>query len=269
MVLRVHGLTLPFTRAAEISLVAHFFNSFFLGSTGGDLMKAYYAARETHHKKTEAVVTVFVDRLVGLWAMLLFAGIMMLLNLKLLTDPMLRLPILIVLGMLLGCTALVLLALYGGVSRQWSGARDWLRRLPKGEWLEQLLEACRQFGRERFFVSRALLISMLLNAVTVFQFMILAWGLHIRIPPLSLFLVVPTIICIASLPITPSGLGVRENLFVIMLAAAPISVHATPALSLSLLAYAGTLVWSIMGGILYLMFKERHHLKEEELVQAP
>jgi len=266
MVLRVHGLALPFTRAAEISLVAHFFNSFFLGSTGGDLMKAYYAARETHHKKTEAVVTVFVDRLVGLWAMLLFAGIMMLPNWKLLGDPMLRLPILIVLGMLLGCTALVLLALYGGVSRQWSGARDWLRRLPKGEWLEQLLEACRQFGRERFFVSRALLISMGLNAVTVFQFMVLAWGLHIRIPLLSLFLIVPTIICIASLPITPSGLGVRENLFVIMLAAAPIGVHATQALSLSLLAYAGTLVWSVIGGIVYLMFKERHHLKEEDLV---
>ena len=267
MVLRVHGLALPFSRAAEISLVAHFFNSFFLGSTGGDLMKAYYAARETRHKKTEAVVTVFVDRLVGLWAMLLFAGIMMLPNWRLLTsDRMLRLPILIVLSMLVGCSVVVAVAFYGGVSRKWSGARDWLRKLPKGQWLEQLLEACREFGREKFFVSRALVISMALNAVTVVQFMVLASGLGLRIQPIHLFVIVPTIICIASLPITPSGLGVRENLFVIMLAAAPIAVHATPALSLSLLAYAGTLVWSVVGGIVYLMFKERHHLKEDELV---
>ncbi len=270
MVLRVHGLALPFSRAAEISLVAHFFNSFFLGSTGGDLMKAYYAARETHHKKTEAVVTVFVDRLVGLWAMLLFAGIMMLPNWSLLSsDRMLRLPILIVLCMLLACTFLVTLAFYGGVSRRWTGARDWLKRLPKGERLEQSLEACRQFGREKSFVLRALGISMLLNAVTVFQFMVLADGLKLHVSLLQLFVIVPTIICIASLPITPSGLGVRENLFVIMLAAAPIAVQATPALSLSLLAYAGTLGWSLAGGIVYLMFKERHHLKEEELVQAP
>ena len=270
MVLRVHGIALPFARAAEISVVAHFFNSFFLGSTGGDLMKAYYAARETQHKKTEAVVTVFVDRLVGLWAMLLFAGIMMLPNWKLLTsDRMLRLPIGVVLCMLLGCSALVLLAFYGGVSRRWAGARDWLRRLPKGEWLEQLLEACREFGREKFFVSRALVISMALNAVTVFQFMVLASGLGLKIPPVNMFVIVPTIICIASLPITPSGLGVRENLFVLMLAATPINVHATPALSLSLLAYAGTLVWSVVGGIVYLLFRERHHLKEEELVQPP
>ena len=270
MVLRVHGIVLPFTRAVEISLVAHFFNSFFLGSTGGDLMKAYYAARETHHKKTEAVVTVFVDRLVGLWAMLLFAGIMMLPNRALLSsDPLLRFPIIIVLCMLLGSSALVLLAFYGGVSRGWSGARDWLRRLPKGEWLEQLLEACREFGRERFFVSRGLFISMALNVVTVLQFMVLASGLGLRIPPITMFLIVPTIICIASLPITPSGLGVRENLFVQMLAAAPINVHATDALSLSLLAYAGTLVWSLVGGIVYLLFKERHHLKEKELIQVP
>lgn len=270
MVLRVHGITLAFGRAAEISLVAHFFNSFFLGSTGGDLMKAYYAARETHHKKTEAVITVFVDRLVGLWAMLLFAGIMMIPNWWLLTsDRMLRLPIAVVLCMLLGCTGLVLLAFYGGVSRRWSGAREWLRRLPRGEWLEQLLEACREFGRERFFVSRALVISMALNAVTVVQFWVLAQGLKLHVPAQSLLVIVPVIICIASLPITPSGLGVRENLFVIMLAAGPNAVHATPALSLSLLAYAGTLVWSLIGGIVYLMFKERHHLKEEELIQAP
>src|SRR5207247_3172917 len=78
MVLHVHGIHLSLGRAMEISLVAHFFNSFLLGSTGGDLLKAYYAARETHHKKTEAVVTVAVDRLLGLLAMLVFACAMML-----------------------------------------------------------------------------------------------------------------------------------------------------------------------------------------------
>ena len=65
IVLAAQGLHLPLGRATRISFVAQFFNSFLLGSTGGDLIKAYYAARETHHKKTEAVTTVFVDRLVG------------------------------------------------------------------------------------------------------------------------------------------------------------------------------------------------------------
>ncbi len=266
MVLRVHGLKLSWGRAGEISFVAHFFNSFLLGSTGGDLMKAYYAARETHHKKTEAVVTVFVDRLLGLWAMLLFAALMMLPNAALLFEHWrLRMLALFILAMLAGCTVVLGLAFWGGVSRHWTGARDWLRRLPKGEWLEQLLEACRQFGREPYFVSRTLGISMLLNALCVVQVLVLSWGLHLNISPVALGVIVPMIICISALPITPSGLGVRENLFVIMLAVPAIQVPDTKALSLSLLAYACSLLWSLAGGVVYSMFKERHHLREAEL----
>ena len=76
IVLDVQGLRLSFGRAAGISLVAHFFNSFLLGSTGGDLLKAYFAASETSQRKAEAVTTVVVDRLLGLFAMLLFCSVM-------------------------------------------------------------------------------------------------------------------------------------------------------------------------------------------------
>jgi glycosyltransferase 2 family protein len=269
MVLRVHGLDLPWTRAGEISLVAHFFNSFLLGSTGGDLMKAYYAARETHHKKTEAVMTVFADRLIGLWAMLLFAGVMMALNLSFLEQHgRLRAVALAVLAMLAACTLLAFLAFHGGVSKGWGGARAWLRRLPKGEWLERSLESCREFGRQPFFLTRTLGVSMALNTFCVLQVMVLCWGLQIKVPPLVLFLIVPIIICISAIPITPSGLGVRENLFVFLLADPTLQVPPTLALAVSLLAYGGSLFWSIVGGIVYVTFRERHHLSEAELQQG-
>ena len=80
LVLAVQGLHLSLGRATGISLVAHFFNSFLLGSTGGDLLKAYFAAAETAQKKAEAVTTVVVDRLLGLFAMLLFVSLMALAN---------------------------------------------------------------------------------------------------------------------------------------------------------------------------------------------
>ncbi len=266
MVLRVQGFDLSWSRTAEISFVAHFFNSFLLGSTGGDLMKAYYAARETHHKKTEAVVTVFVDRLLGLWAMLLFAGFMMLPNLTLLfSHSQFRSLALLILAMLAACSVVVVVAFWGGVSRGWSGARNWLRRLPKGEWVERSLDSCRKFGREPFFVTRTLGVSMILNAICVLQVLVLSRGLGLTIPPVVLFVAVPMIICISALPITPSGLGVRENLFVFMLAESSLGVPDTAALSLSLLAYAGSLFWSLVGGLVYSMFKERHHLAKEEL----
>jgi len=44
--------------------------------------------------------------------------------------------------------------------------------------------------------------------------------------------------------------------------------QATRSLSLSLLAYAGFLFWSIIGGVVYVMFKGKHHLAEAELTAA-
>jgi len=264
MALQVQGLNLSWGRAVEISLVAHFFNSVLLGSNGGDVIKAWYAARETHHKKTEAVLTVVVDRLIGLWAMLLFACAMMFLNARLLLDnAWLRLLAMVVFAMMLAGSVVLGTAFWGGVSKRWSGARAWLRRLPKGAWLETTLDSCRLFGHTQFFVTRSLGVSMLLNAACVVQFLILAQGMNLSISPAVMFVTVPVVICISALPVTPNGLGLRENVFVQILGV--IGVDPTAALSLSLLAYAGSLFWSFVGGGVYLALKEKHHLAESEL----
>jgi len=263
MVLRVQGLGLPFGRAFVISLIAQFFNAFLLGSTGGDLIKAYYAARETHHKKTEAVVTVLADRLIGLLSMLLFAGLMMLVNLKYLTaHPELTAVAGVVAAMLVGCTGVVLVSFWGGMSRLWPASREWLRRLPKAGRLEEALEAFRHFGRDGHFLRRAFGASALLNLACVLQVMALGRGLGIEVPWMIWLVIVPSIICISALPITPSGLGVRENLYVLTLAGPGLQVPATQALAVSLLAYFGFLLWSLVGGAVYVLVRRRHHLDE-------
>ncbi|MBI2946917.1 MAG: flippase-like domain-containing protein [Verrucomicrobia bacterium] len=263
LVLHLQGLNLSFGRAAEISWVAHFFNSFLLGSTGGDLLKAYYAARETHHKKAEAVTTVFIDRLVGLFAMLLFACLMIGANLSLVRG---NAPLRVLAGfiglMMLGCATAVGLSLWGGVSRWWPRARHWLRQRPKGELFERGLDAAHLLGKNPFLLVRVFLLSMALNVFCVLQVMALAWGLGLTIPARALFVIVPAIVCISAMPISPSGLGVRENLYVLALGVPEIKVDATAALALSLLAYAGSLLWSILGGIVYVVRKDRDRLAE-------
>jgi len=261
IVLRVAGLNLGFRRTTEISFIAQFFNSFLLGSTGGDLFKAYYAARETRHKKIEAVVTVYVDRLIGLFAMLSAAGLMILPNRDLLFSER---PLAAVTGltllMLLGCSIVVGLSFWGGISRRLPGARAWLRRLPQGELIERSLEACRLFGRKPGLLARLFLISLGVNLLCVLQMMLLAWGMGLRIPPVPMLVIVPMIICISALPVTPSGLGVRENLYVLMLGAPAIAVGPTQALSLSLLAFACSLFWSVVGSAVYIGLKDSRHL---------
>lgn len=266
--LRVQGLDLPFRRALNISYIAQFFTAFMLGSAGGDLIKAYYAARETHHKKTEAVTTVFVDRVIGLWAMLFFAGVMMFPNAQLLLRHRgLDVVVLLILGMLGASTVLLILAFWGGVTRHFPHARVWLRKIPKGELLERSLDSCRQFGQHWPFILKATSLSLFINLVMVLHWVVLAAGLHLEISSTTLLLIVPAVSCISAMPLTPGGIGVRENLVVRMLE--PMGISATSALSLSLLAYATVLFWSFVGGLVYLGLKDREHLAEVRCETAP
>jgi len=263
LALREQGLNLPFARALEISLIAHFFNSFLLGSTGGDLLKAFYAARETHHKKTEAVTTVFVDRLIGLFSMLLFAVAFAAPQIGAIrAHEFTGLVFLTVLGMLGACGVLVYAAFWGRGSGGESWVGGWLRRLPRGEYLERSLLSCRIYGGRPLFLVQSLALSMALNLFCVLQFHAISQGLGLSIPLGLLLFLAPAIICISALPITPNGLGVREHLFVGALSAAAVGISAKAALSLSLLAYSGSLIWSVIGGVVYVNLKESRHLDE-------
>lgn len=263
IVLRAQSLSLSFMRIAEISLVAQFFNSFLLGSTGGDLFKAYYAARETHHKKTEAVVTVVIDRLLGLFSMLLFACVLILPNLALVTSyKKFGAVAAVVFAMLIACGAIVMFSFRAGVSRRFPQARQLLRRLPKGDSIERAIDAARLFSQQPFFLSQTLGLSMILNAICVLQVWLLARGLGLTVPILPLSMIVPMVTCLSALPVSISGLGTRETLFVLMLSVPEINVPETAALSISLLTFAGGLFWSVIGGIVYLTRKKRDHLED-------
>jgi hypothetical protein len=110
---------------------------------------------------------------------------------------------------------------------------------------------------------------MVLNAACVLQVLSLAGGLDLRVTATALFAIVPIVICISALPITPSGLGLRENLYVLLLSTPPIAIDATQALSLSLLAYGGSLIWSLVGGAVYVTFRRTHQLQEVARNEQP
>ena len=264
IILKVHGLNLPLKRTTQISLIGHFFNSFLLGSVGGDLLKSYYVARETHHKKTEAVVTVAVDRIIGLISMLLLACVMLRPSRELLAvmNPKLKPVIWLVLAMTGGCAVFIFLSFWGGVTKGVPKARLWLRKLPKGEMVERSIEAFREFGRDKTFFLRVLPVSMLANLVCIAHFLTLIWGFHLSAPVLAIAAIVPIVTCISTLPITPSGLGVRENLYVWFLATQGIDIPYAQALLISLIGFGTSLVWSVMGGFVYISVRDREHLGE-------
>lgn len=68
--LRIQNIPLRLRDAFRLTYIGFFYNAFMPGATGGDVLKAYFVTRITHHK-AEAVTTVFLDRIIGMVAMAL------------------------------------------------------------------------------------------------------------------------------------------------------------------------------------------------------
>ena len=78
LLLGVQGIHLGWWRTFRVYLIGAFFNLFLLGATGGDIVKIYYAMRETSSKKTAALLSVLVDRMVGMLALVAITAVLVL-----------------------------------------------------------------------------------------------------------------------------------------------------------------------------------------------
>jgi uncharacterized protein (TIRG00374 family) len=81
LLLRSQRIFIDFWAAVRLYLLGWFYNNFMPGSVGGDLLRAWYVTKHTP-KKFEAVLSVFVDRVIGLLSTLAIAVFFYLLFLR-------------------------------------------------------------------------------------------------------------------------------------------------------------------------------------------
>src|SRR5262249_25697553 len=72
---RAVDLPLSAVDAVRFGLVGFFYNTFLPGSVGGDIIKAAALARE-QSRRTVAVATVLMDRVIALWGLVWFVAIL-------------------------------------------------------------------------------------------------------------------------------------------------------------------------------------------------
>ncbi len=68
------NVTLPFFDTLKLTMIGMSFNSFMPGAVGGDFVKAYYVCRKTSASKTPTLLSILLDRIIGLYVILLMAG---------------------------------------------------------------------------------------------------------------------------------------------------------------------------------------------------
>ncbi len=256
-ILRVQGLNLGWGRTSGIFFIGAFFNTFMLGATGGDISKAYYVARETKHKQAEAVATVIVDRVIGLLALLVFCTVFLTINASYLlreADAGLRGAAFAVILLMVGAVASVAMSLS-------TKLREWLLKwLPPRfqEVLRRAAEAYQGYIHHPGVVAQTFGLSLGVHTCTTLISVLLAFGMGlVDVSVGKFFLILPLINFLAAMPVSLMGLGVREALYEKLLG--PLGLELHEAVVLSLLFFVTTLLWNLVGGVIFLLWREREH----------
>ncbi len=266
LVLKAQRLQIPGREVFRIFFVGQFFNLFMIGATGGDLVKAFLAARTAGSRKTEAVSSVLIDRIIGLTALAFLAGVMVLLRAgTFFDDPSLR-PIGI---FILAFAGLMLLAVvapfsrYGTKNPRFAG-RDMLpapgRRL--AAILRRAYEAWIVCRRNPALLCQTFALSLVNHLLAVAACIAFGRALRLHLGIIDYLTYIPVIGVFGAIPLTPGGLGLREGAAVILLA--PAGVARPEAVLLSLLLYAGLTVWSLFGGLWFVRSTSRGRREREK-----
>jgi len=224
-------------------VVGVFFNNFLPSTIGGDVYRAYDSWK-LGQSKSSAVAVVFVDRFLGLFALMLFA-LVALSDRSALTQDFPALLGWVILGTV-GMTAFLWLIF---APPRWLPALIARVRLPAGGKIKRVVEAFLAFEGERRALAQALVLSLLLQANVVLHYYLISESLGLEVPLSSFFLIIPLAIVIMMVPVSVNGIGVREGVFVLFFA--PFGVAAAEAIAFSWLAYGMTVVQGVLGGVLY------------------
>lgn len=239
-VLAAYGVHLPLRDATRVSMIGLFFNNFLPSSIGGDVMKAHCAGRLSR-RGAESYLAVLADRLLGLIAMAALA------TLVILSYRGLHLHRGVLLAGAVGLAGATwalwhLPRLLAAASERW---RWLLRRLPAVQRLPALMRSA-SFTTGR--VATVLLLSMVIQLLSILAVFVLARGLALAVPLGLLILIMPLIWLVSLLP-SLNGLGLREGAFVYFLG--HLAGH-DGAFALSMLWLAVMTAVSLLGGLAYL-----------------
>jgi glycosyltransferase 2 family protein len=212
LLLRAQHLTFPFRAVLTSYMVASFFNNFLPSNIGGDVIRIGDTAKQAG-SKTLATTIVLVDRGIGLLGLVFVAalGSTMAARVSEKFGPVGPGILWMLLG---GAIAVATVAVL--MPQTVAGALRPLRALHQ-EWVEEridrLTSALSKFRDAPWSLVSGFFGAVVVQALFVGFYFMIATSLHLPIPLAHLAIVVPLSLIVQMLPISLGGLGVREATF--------------------------------------------------------
>lgn len=251
--LAVQAVKLTIWQAIKLSYAGNFFNFAMPGTVGGDLVKAYYITRFTHHK-TEAVTSVFLDRVIGLLGLTILGAVVFVFSLGRvewdaeLFGTLATIFFFVAAGLVVG-TILV----FSRRVRRLLRLSEIAARLPAGQHLLRIGRATVAMRSHKTLVGASIVNTIILQAFVVVSAFVMARSLGMRGQPELYFVCVPIGFLIAAIPISPpQAFGVMEWAYVLCFTRDGLNTP-SQAVAFALALRLTQLVWALPGVLVPLL----------------
>lgn len=246
-----------FGRAFATLLMGIFYSMFLPTIVGTDIGRMYELSREEETNNAKVVSTVLLDRLVGLITIAILGAVALVIGYSYTRGDS---------SIVLFTTGVLVVLVVGWMlffNRKFMQRLEMVFRLPVVNRLEsswrELYEALYHLHNQPRLLVSALAVSLLFEVVEVVSVIFAATALDIQVQPTYFFIFMPIIWLVTVLPISISGLGLREGAFAFFLT--QVGVPASDAVVVSLIYYSYSVVVGVMGGFTLLRFAVADYLQ--------
>ncbi|MEI7835561.1 MAG: lysylphosphatidylglycerol synthase transmembrane domain-containing protein [Planctomycetota bacterium] len=230
--------------ALRLTFLGMFFNIVVPGTVGGDLVKAYYAARHAQAKGS-VLVSVIIDRALGLLMLTILAGVM--LGVLALASPGATTDLRqagLAVGVIAAVVTVGMLVLFSGRLRRFLHLQKLTQRLPIANKLRAMGQAIRTYRSHPGGLALAAGASLVSQALWITGLALLGASLGLtQVRWYEYFLYIPLIYTIGAIPLTPGGIGFLEKLFLVFF----VTADPSQVLALALLARLLPILLSLPG----------------------
>lgn len=213
VLLSPHGFSLSLYMSIRLTLMGAFFTTVIPGSTGGDLVRMYYASSGNAGRRMEIATILLLDRAVGLvslllWPILCYPFFMETLNEVWMLESLLAVAAFLVTSMLLATGFCLHFPVF---SRR--VATRVTRRIPFGFYAMRMYETVDVYRDHVRTLVTALVISIFAHGFMIGAFLVLVEINNTGGADAIITLLIPVAFVANVLPLTPGGLGVGEFAF--------------------------------------------------------
>ncbi|MBL7544213.1 MAG: flippase-like domain-containing protein [Bdellovibrionaceae bacterium] len=199
----------------KLSLIGIFFNFAMPGGVGGDVVKAFYFYKDHPQSKAIAVSSVFVDRLAGLYTIIIMALLAMTYDIQHVLSIETLKNLYYFFGFIFFVFTVGLCFLFSKNQKLNEIVLTVIQKMPLKEKLEKLYISGQLYGSEKKLLAKILGISFLSQSsvILLLYFIGRFSSFGEGVPISTYFLVTPIGFMATAIPISPAGVGVGQAAF--------------------------------------------------------